>query len=389
MRFTFLFIICLAALAETALPQTAKTQKPAAEARPVSRLDETARKLQGFSIKFPGPPAKKVIPFEGGFGPATMISYELTASFSFYRASYFDLPTALTDETDVKIRFDDIKNLYLSRGNAFLADTREVRFGDHPGQQFTIETPQVTFTVRCIAIQQRIFELVVGTRGSYRLWTQRIKDFHEKQTEEFFNSFSPDKVPAPQFTNVPLPADFGVKVENSVFRVKFFDLSMELPPTWHLVSGDMLGLAVDMGKEGIKQRLPGRTDEIDLSVKNSQELLMLTKVPIETGENDAVMEIAAEKMSFPNFRPEAISKNITTRFLGVSDSVIKPITTVKLGGTDFSSTEVLLGDKSLKKRTFIANVKGIALEIALLYRKDEDLKVILDALQTIKIGASK
>ncbi|HEV7645170.1 MAG TPA: hypothetical protein VGO50_14595 [Pyrinomonadaceae bacterium] len=346
-------------------------------------------KAAGFSIGFPSAPGKKIIPFDTAFGPSNMISYELGTSLSFYRATYFDLPAVPTDEADIKIRFDGIRDIYLSGGDAFLADSQEIRFGDHPGQQFTVETAQITFTVRCIAIQQRIFEIVVGTKGSYRMWTQRIKDFHKKQTDDFFNSFSADKVPPAKLVAVSLPADFGAKVENSVFSIKFFDLSMNLPASWHLVTGDMLGLVVDIGQESIKRRVPGQKDAVELSVKNTQELLLITRVPIETGENDAAIEIVAEKMPFPNFLPESISKNIATRFVGVSDSVTKPITPVKFGGIEFSSVEVLLGEKNLKKRTFVANLKGIALEIALLYQKDEDLKTMLDALQTIKINAAK
>ena len=385
-RFSLLLLVLFALTSQLIGQKVLKASPRSKTAPPLARLDETPSKLEGFSINFPGPPVKSIVPINAAFGMTDIKVYQFSSSLSFYRVSYFDLPAVLDDEADIKIRFDWLKNTYLSKGDAVSFDDHEVRFGDHPGREFSIETPVVSFTVRCIAIQQRIFELVVGTKGSYRQWTDRIKDFHKKNTENFFNSFSADKVPPPKLSAVPLPADFGEKVEGSVFSVNFFHLSMTLPPTWHRLTGEMLELAKDIGRESVKRHLPDQILAVERSIKNSQELLLMTRVPVESGENDAVLEIVAEKSEFPNFLPEAITKNISTRYLGVSDTVTKPITPVKLGGVDFSCVEVLLGDKNLKKRVYVANLGGVIFEIALIYRKDEDLQVMLRSVDSLKIA---
>jgi hypothetical protein len=59
---------------------------------------------------------------------------------------------------------------------------------------------------------------------------------------------------------------------------------------------------------------------------------------------------------------------------------------VKLGGVDFAWIEVENAAQAYKQRIYIANRKGIAFQILLIYRAESELKTLLESMQTIKFS---
>lgn len=57
---------------------------------------------------------------------------------------------------------------------------------------------------------------------------------------------------------------------------------------------------------------------------------------------------------------------------------------IKIDGVDFTWAEIESSELSSKERFFVANRKGIALEILLIYQNEEQLQTLLGSLQTMK-----
>ncbi|MGI9036141.1 MAG: hypothetical protein ACR2GD_08895, partial [Pyrinomonadaceae bacterium] len=132
-------------------------------------------------------------------------------------------------------------------------------------------------------------------------------------------------------------------------------------------------------------KLPNETDKINLSLKNTKILLMLTKIEPDKGVNDAVLGISAEKVSFPNFLPEVLIKSYLNEASVMAETITIPLASAKFSGKDFAWCETASSATGFKRRVFVTNAKGIALEIFLIYRNEADLNLMLDSLKELKL----
>lgn len=265
-----------------------------------------------------------------------------------------------------------------------LIDEKEIYFGDHYGKEFVVENETITVTQRVLFIEQRFFQLFVITKGNHSKLSEKSKAYNQDKVNKFFNSFSVTRLPAIKETAIELPESFGVKIENSVFRSDYFGVTIALPKNWNVVDREETEVLKDISRQNINSNLPGLADKTNLSLKNTEILLMLTKVSLDKGINDAVLTISAEKTSFPNFLPKAVIKSFEKEAVTDDETVTISNPSQMLGGKEFAWIETFNRVRNTKNRFYVANLNGIAFEIFLLYKNEGDLNLMLEAIKGIK-----
>jgi len=343
-------------------------------------------KSDGFTIDFPAAPTRSVEQFEAAYGKTNMVSYRLSTGLGFYGVNYIDFPTVMTDKAEMNLRFDVMKTALLKNPNDRLISETEIVFGDNSGVEYVIENKDATITMRGLFVRQRFFQLLVVTKGRMSKASEKVKTFNRKNIEKFINSFAVTGLPSPKTEAVELPADFGIQMSGSVFTSKFFGFSMTLPKDWIPVEKDQTDVLKDLSAQSAEESGAKFKNLLDLSLNNTEILLFLTKSDLKTSPNDAVFAVAAEKVSFPNFVPRAMTDSYLKTFLEADEKTSKPTSVVKLGGVDFAWIEVENAAQAYKQRIYIANRKGIAFQILLIYRAESELKTLLESMQTIKFS---
>jgi hypothetical protein len=366
-------------------------QKKAAPPPPPREIIAVAKqndilKTDGFKIEFPAKPSRSVAPVETAFGKTSMVSYRLMTNLAFYNVNYLDFPTVITDKTETSLRFAAVKAALIKDAADRLISETEISFGGNPGVEYVIESKDTTLTTRCLFIQQRFFQLVVVTKGRQTKSTARVNDFNRKNVEQFINSFYVNELPKPQTTAVDLPEDFGIEINNSIFTSRFFGFSIKLPENWRIVEKEQTDVFKDLSVQGAENSSEKMQKSLDLSLKNTEILLFMTKADINAAVNSSVLAIAAEQVSFPNFDPKVIADSFLKNFLENDEVILKKTTVTKIGEVDFSWFEIENKVKKIKKRFYFANRKGIAFQLLLIYQNEVELRTMLDSLTTIRFA---
>ena len=175
----------------------------------------------------------------------------------------------------------------------------------------------------------------------------------------------------------------GIKIEEGNFTSEFFEFSIKLPENWHLLTAEEREFMED-SKNSASKKKSNAQEQLELSVKNSQELLIVMKFPVGSEENSA-LRIIAERTSFANFVPlrslQVASERLYVGHLGLQ--VTKPVENVKLNGVEFARIGLLNPNNGARVDIYMANRKGLALEFILSYSSDEDLARLESSLQTV------
>jgi hypothetical protein len=369
----WLFLFCTAVFPQA----STRSSKEAV----VVKKSEFVSEEGGFKANFPAKPVKSVSMINAAFGKAEYTSLQHTSATAVYMVAYLDFPSVVNDQAELRVRFDAMKSAITGREGTRLIDEQEIFFGDYLGRDLVFEIGGVTLTMRLMVVEQRLFQIAVTTRGNISKSSETVKKYNKKLVDNFFNSFAVTKLPTPKTTAVELPEDFGVKIEDSNFRSEFFKFSLVLPKGWNISDQEETEYLKEVGAEETKAQLPKSADELDLSLKNTKFLLTMLKVD---EKNPAVLIIAAERVSFPNFLPSAMTDNYIKRFLEPNETLVTKTTMTKLGGIDFAWLETADSVENRKQRFYIANRKGIALQIHFTYRDPKDLEVLLKTLQSIR-----
>ena len=380
MRITILFMC--AALTVITINAQKKNPPPRAIINAVEQVD--VLKTDGFKIDFPAKPARTVAPIDTAYGKTNMVSYRLGTTYGFYGVNYIDFPTVISDKTEISLRFDAVKAALINSAEDRLISETEISFGGNPGMEYVIEGKDTTLTMRCLFIQQRFFQLLIVTKGKLSKSTERVKNFNQKNIDKFINSFSVTELPTPKLTAVELPKDFGIEINSSIFTSRFFGFSIRMPENWSIVEKEQTDVLKDLSVQESENSSEKIQKSLDLSLKNTEVLLFMTKADAETSVNSAVIAIAAERVSFPNFEPKAIADSFVKTFLEPDEKILRQPSAVKIGGVDFSWVEVENTSKKFKQRFYIANRKGIALQLLVIYENETELKTFLDLLTTVK-----
>jgi hypothetical protein len=352
-----------------------------------AKQNEFVSEEGGFRAKFPAEPKKLVKQLDIGFGKADYTAFQHVAPTALHMIAYFDYPSALKDRTEVELLYDQMKELIVQKQPGVRVNSeQDVVWRDYVGRDYVIELNDFSLTMRCLIIEQRLFQVMVSTRGQLSKAAPASKKYHQKLVDDFFNSFAVTKLPDPQTSAVELPPDFGVKIDEENFRTDFFKFSMKLPSGWTALDKGEADYLKELGLQAIKEETPKDAKETEFSLQKTEMLLTMTK----TDEKDAaVFMIAAEKMAFPNFSPAALTDNYLRLSLDPDEAVISKTALTKLGGVDFAWIETVNRKDRFKQRLYIANRGGIALQITFTYRQAAELQNIVKSLESLEFDEVK
>jgi hypothetical protein len=379
MRLLLLPAFCLLVFAPPALWAQKALPPPVVKARKLFELDSQEG---GFRAKFPAAPQKTVKPIDTGFGKTDYTTYQHASLTALHMVAYLDYPTAMKDNTELGLLYDQMKDmLVLKQPSARVIEQREIVWGDYLGRDYVIEVNGLTITLRAMIIEQRLFQLMVSTRGLISKATESGKKYHHNLAEEFLNSFTVTKLPEPKKIAVELPSDFALKVDGDNFRSDFFKFSMKLPKGWTVLDAEEAEYLKELGLQSSREETPKVAKEMEFSLQKTSLLLTMTKI---SEEYSSVFMVAAEKVSVPSFLPSAVTDNYIRRLLEPSEEVVTKTTLTKLGGVDFAWMETFDTKSKLKQRLYVANRDGIALQITFTYRSDAELQIVLKSMESIR-----
>lgn len=366
-----------------------KRNPPPAPPREIITVETNRPKIlesDGFSIEFPSMPSRTIQQIETAFGKTNMVSYRLATGLGFYAVNFFDFPSVLTNEAELKVRLDAMKTALLKDPNDRLVSETEIFFGDHRGVEYVIEGKNTTLTMRGLFVKQRFFQLMIVTNGRMSRSTERVKNFNRKNIEKFINSFAVTKIPVPKTEAAELPSDFGVEIDKGIFTSRFFGFSIKLPENWRKVESEQTEILMDLSRQNAEESSAKFKNLLNFSLDNTKILLFMTKEELATTTNNSVFVVAAERVSFPNFLPKAMTDSYLKTYLEADEKASKPSNLIKLGGAEFAWIEVDNTVANYKQRIYIANRKGIAFQILFIFQNETDLKQLLDSLQTVKFN---
>lgn len=341
-----------------------------------------ASKEGGFTIAFPATPAVEISESASSFGKTTMKVYSLPTSLAMYSLVYLDFPTAIKDKFDLDTRFDAMREGQLKRTSGRVITENEVYFGSHYGRDVVLEYGQSTHWIRAIMVEQRLFVIVVQTKGNYATQAAALKTANAARAKKFFDSFAVTNIPAPATSAVDLPEDFGTTVANSAFSSAFLGVSFDLPKGWTVLDSDQNQLLLEMGKEDISKTRPMLAEHMTHS--NARILLSVSKTPIETSVNNAILVVGVERASYPNFLALSAAKTSVTTFVDKSKTLVIEPKLQTIGGIEFAWFELSDSLSKLSQRMYYANRKGMVFEIVLTYTDQKDLQHMLRSVESLK-----
>lgn len=375
-------VLILLTAASVAIGQS--TPPPPAKAVPAPGSYES--KEGGFKIAFPARPTLTSTEIDSSYGKTSVNVHILPTSLAEYTVVHTDFPTAIKDKFDLDSRFDNMRDSQVKRLNGRLMEENEYYFGSNYGRSLVIETAVSTMTVRAVIVEQRLFVLSVLTRGKLSTQSATLRNANTARINKFLDSFEVTSIPKPLLVEASLPADFGVTVKDTVFASGFFDLSVRLPAGWTVLSSEDSDFLLELGKEGISRSRPKLAEW--MTPENTRILLSASKTPLETGVNSAILIIAAEKVSYPNFLPMSVAQTYAKMFLDPGEKVVRQPTLQMIGGVEFAWLETYDQNDKLFQRMYFSNRKGIAFEFSLTYRDSADLGIMLQSLNSLKLGTA-
>ncbi|MCD9187409.1 MAG: hypothetical protein LUM44_13320 [Pyrinomonadaceae bacterium] len=347
---------------------------------PTNKIFES--KSGGFKIRFPANPTETVSRFQAAFGNAEMHQFALQTTVAYYGINYFDFPTAIDDKTELKIRYTAIKEkLTALPGNRLLSEN-DLFYGENYGQEYLMENGLATMNVRLVTVKQRLFQIIVITNGNYSSSSETLKSYKKEIKDNFFNSFEVTSLPNPTEEAVNLPENFGVSVAGNKIKIDYFKFSMDLPEKWNVVSKAQTQLFKEIGAQRVQDN---KNKEVyNLSLKNTEILFLSSKSEIQTSVNNAVLTVAAERSSFPNFLPKIAIETLKTTFIEENEKLVIDPTQAMIGGVEFYWIEAENTVDKTRQRIYIGNRKGLMFEIFFVYEDQEDLRTLLKSLESAK-----
>lgn len=335
----------------------------------------------GFKAGFPSAP--KITSKEVDFGGSKTLStsYLSIGTTNFYLITHTDFPTPVTDETEISARYDNGRETLLQDKSRKLIEESDFYLNENLGRELVYVDDNVSTILRNVIVQQRYFQMGVGFPGDYGKSSPAVKKSFRKVADKFFESFEITTLPQPESEMMKLPETFDSMIEDDVFSSKYLGFSMNLPAEWKLLDSEEIELAVAIGRETKTER---QQKMLNASLKNTRLLVLMGKTPTETDKSAASIAIAAESLGFANFDALNVMREIHKRDTQIDKkkSIIAP-KILKISGVNFAVAENFNVESGFKQRLYLANRKGLALEIMVTYVDAKDAKAIEKLLETI------
>lgn len=330
----------------------------------------------GYKVKMPVTPTRIVSKVDMAFGKADVIQQRVITSTAAYIVSHVEFPSAIPDEEEIRARYELARDGLLGGGNRLVSE-RAVSLNNFAGKEFVFQNAQSITTVRMFIVNQRMFSLIAATQPAFKTKNQNLID-------KFLDSFEVTKIPVAKFEAVLLPDDFGSKTTGNLYRSKFFDFSIELPPGWKILNEAELGLVREVVNN-------------DADIENTRES-KITKISLRrtailisaVGAFGSNIMIGAERMDFANMTLETIMQVIKkNRLASKKEKIVKDIYTATIGGEQFSVIETRFEEADVQQRLYVAKRKDLIFQIALTYKSEDELQTMEKSLKTAKFGTNR
>lgn len=338
----------------------------------------------GFQVGFPRRPQRTVVPIDSSFGKTEMVNYSLPTGLAHYGVAYLDFPTVMTDKYDLNVRFDAMRDAQVARMSGRVSSDVEVNFGSRYGRETVVEGESTSLSMRAIVAGPRLYVLMVETRGRLSTQSERLRNANIDRVKKFFDSFVITKETRPSEVRVDFPADFGVTVGNGVFTSDYFGATLTLPEGWIVIEDEDAETLFEVGKESLEKTDPKLASYI--TDENARLLAMIAKNDPSISSPEAVISILAERTPYPNFKARAVAETYIKLYLDPTETVVKEISTINIGGTEFAWFETFDSDGEVLARMFFANRKGIAFEVVFSYTDEKDLPAMMRSLNSLKFN---
>lgn len=386
------FLNCAVALALVFIvgqPAWAQSTRPAAAPATAANADFVSNE-GGFRVRFPGTPKTSVSQQTLPTGPAPYYQFVLTKGGVVYLVSYVDYPRAFNSPKTIKVFYDTSRDNSIS-GAAKLVTEKSVKADGVEGREFITEDGDSRLATRQFLVGRRLYQLIIGVTikpGSPGLTPERVA-----QASAFLDSFHLLQKPADQTayaseTGDQTVATDGVRgsVEGHIYRNDVLAITMILPDGWHVIDDKQFEFANTRGSRSAAKS--GLDDSIDRSLKNTANLIAVSKYSLGTSRN-ATMVMSTELLSDPKATPAAIAAgamNVMKAALPLR--VTKEISSIRVGGVDFAmfTAAVDLPDGVFRQSYYVTNRRGQALTVVFSYVFDDDATVMERSLLSLRFA---
>jgi hypothetical protein len=329
----------------------------------------------GFKVKFPIQPTRAISKVEMAFGKADMTQFRVITSKTAFIVGFVDFPSAIPDTEEIKMRYDLARDGLIDKNGDRLMSEREVILSDFAGRELVIQNPLVSQTVRMFIINQRMFTLIAVTET-------RNKTAYQASINKFLDSFELTKIPESKTEVTKLPADFGSKITGNVYRSSFFDFSIELPKEWKILSDEEIQYLLEIvnNEAGMGNTKEGKMTMVSLR----RTAILAGAVNLDA----ASIMVGAERPDFANMTLESIAKVVrANQTSSGKDKIIKDVYPLTLGGVDFFAVDTQNIEDKSKQRIIITKRKELLFQIIFTYKDEADLKILEEAVKTVKFNS--
>ena len=316
-------------------------------------------------------------------GKARLIYYRTIFNNTIYEVNYFDLPTAIRDQEQIKTRYDAVLESYIKNPQIKIISVADFKSGEFRGKEITCETLGETVALRFLLAGQRFFQLSVSIPQHIGSATKSVRDSFEQKSAVFFDSFQIATIPLATTEISQLPNDFDLSVDEKTFTSKFFGFSVQLPDKWIKLNSEESEFYKKAGTEIFKEKNSAMSSQIDTSMANSRILLTLTKLPVGMPNNASIC-FGVERSPLASATVDKAAESILKLFVDkFGFEKMDPVQPIKIGNLDFAVFEVFNTQLKIRQKLFVAIRKGILLEIALTYSNDVDAQIMIESVKSI------
>lgn len=184
--------------------------------------------------------------------------------------------------------------------------------------------------------------------------------------------------------------DFGV-VEKSVYRNKYFGLSMNIPPGWSVQDQDAKKKLMDMGRELLSGDDKNLKATLRVSEMQSVDLLTVFKHPVGTpvSFNPNIICVAEQIRHLPGIKRGKDYHFHTKKVLQSSQlkvSFPKEIYAEQIGGMEFDimTSHMRVAGQTVKQKYYAIVLKGYALVFIVSFSTDEEESELQKVVESIR-----
>ncbi len=334
-----------------------------------------------YKIAFPVSPQTTKVPMDSAFGKTTLTIDIVGTALAAYYVGYFDFPSEITEKYMLDVRYDQMRDTQTEQMAGVLRKDQEFYFGSYYGREIVIEGKGKTYTGRVILVGARMFMMAVETRGTLSTQSEKIRSSHLKRIKAFFDSFEVTAVQHATLQPVELPEDFGITLEDDVLTSDFLKVAWQIPEGWTF-SEEVGDLLFETGKEELRNKNEKLAKY--LTNTNVRLIAFVSDTDPETTTPNALIYVFVERADFPNFLPRSAANSFIELYLTPTETVTERVTVGTIGGIEFASFGYYNSADDSHSKLYFANRMGTSFEFKLVYRDPADLKIMTEALNTIR-----